>query len=61
MAKLKVTQTRSVIGTTRDMRATVRSLGLHRIRDHVVVEDKPEIRGMIDKVKHLVKIEEVSA
>ncbi len=59
MAKLKVTQTRSVIGTTQDMRATVRSLGLHRIRDEVVVDDKPEILGMINKVKHLVKVEEV--
>ena len=61
MAKLKVTQMKSVIGTTRDMRATVRSLGLHRIRDHVVIDDKPELRGMINKVKHLVKVEEVSS
>ncbi|HEX9694980.1 MAG TPA: 50S ribosomal protein L30 [Actinomycetota bacterium] len=59
MAKLKVTQTKSVIGTTQDMRATVRSLGLHRIRDEVVVDDRPEILGMINKVKHLVKVEEV--
>lgn len=58
MAKLKVTQIKSVIGTTQDMRATVRSLGLHRIRDEVVVEDRPEIRGMINKVRHLVKVEE---
>jgi large subunit ribosomal protein L30 len=61
MSKLKVTQVRSVIGTTRDMRATVRSLGLHRIRDAVTVEDRPEIRGMINKVKHLVKVEEVAS
>lgn len=59
MAKLKVTQVRSVIGTTADMRATVRSLGLHRIRDSKIVDDKPEILGMINKVKHLVKVEEV--
>lgn len=58
MAKLKVTQIKSVIGSTQDMRATVRSLGLHRIRDEVVVEDRPEIRGMINKVRHLVKVEE---
>lgn len=58
MAKLRVTQIKSVIGTTQDMRATVRSLGLHRIRDEVVVEDRPEIRGMINKVRHLVKVEE---
>ena len=61
MSKLKVTQVRSVIGTTRDMRATVRSLGLHRIRDSVVVEPRPEILGMINKVKHLVKVEEVGS
>jgi large subunit ribosomal protein L30 len=60
MSKLRVTQVRSVIGTTADMRRTVRSLGLHRIRDHVVVEDRPQTRGMIEKVKHLVKVEEVS-
>lgn len=59
MGKLKVTQVRSVIGTTADMRATIRSLGLHRIRDAVVVEDRPDMRGMIDKVKHLVTVEEV--
>jgi len=61
LSKIKVTQTKSVIGTTRDMRATVRSLGLHRIRDHVVTEDTPQVRGMIDKVKHLVKVERVSS
>lgn len=59
MPKLRITQTRSVIGTTDDMRATVRSLGLHRIRDQVEVEDRPEVRGMIKKVSHLVKVEEV--
>jgi large subunit ribosomal protein L30 len=61
VSKLKVTQVRSVIGTTRDMRATVRSLGLHRIRDSVTVDDRPEIRGMINKVKHLVTVEEVGS
>lgn len=55
-----MTQVRSVIGTTGDMRRTVRSLGLHRIRDSVVLEDRPEIRGMVNKVKHLVRVEEVS-
>lgn len=60
MSKLKVTQVRSVIGTTQDMRATVRSLGLHRIRQTVLVENRPEIRGMVNKVKHLVTVEEVA-
>jgi large subunit ribosomal protein L30 len=60
MAKLKVTQRRSVIDRPRGQKATVRALGLHRINDSVVKEDRPEIRGMIEKVRHLVEVEEVS-
>jgi large subunit ribosomal protein L30 len=60
MAKLKVTQRRSVIDRPRGQKATVRALGLHRINDSVVKEDRPEIRGMIAKVRHLVDVEEVS-
>jgi large subunit ribosomal protein L30 len=60
MAKLKVTQRRSVIDRPRGQKATVRALGLHRINDSVVKEDRPEIRGMIEKVRHLVDVEEVS-
>jgi large subunit ribosomal protein L30 len=59
MPKLKVTQTRSVIDRPKDQKATVRALGLHRIRDSVVKSDRPEIRGMIAKVQHLVTVEEV--
>ena len=59
MPKLKVTQVRSVIDRPKDQKATVRALGLHRIRDSVVQEDRPEIRGMIAKVSHLVRVEEV--
>ena len=59
MAKLKVTQLRSVIGTTRRQRDTIRALGLKRIRHTVVQDDKPEIRGMIDRVRHMVQVEEV--
>ena len=59
MSKLKVTQTRSVIGRPKDQKATVRRLGLHRINDSVLQEDRPEIRGMISKVIHLVRVEEV--
>jgi large subunit ribosomal protein L30 len=58
-ARLKVTQTRSLIGRPPDQRATVRGLGLRRISDVVVKEDRPEIRGMLRKVSHLVKVEEV--
>ena len=57
--KLKVTQRRSVIDRPRDQKDTVRRLGLHRINDTVVQEDRPDIRGMIDKVRHLVRVEEV--
>jgi large subunit ribosomal protein L30 len=57
---LRVTQVRSTIGRTQDQRATVRSLGLLRIRDTVFQVDRPEIRGMIRKVSHLVTVEEVS-
>jgi large subunit ribosomal protein L30 len=59
MAKLKVTQTRSKIGGTHSQRESLRSLGLKRIRDVVVKEDRPEIRGMIQTVRHLVTVEEV--
>ena len=47
MAKLKVTQRRSVIDRPRDQKDTVRRLGLKRINDSVVKDDRPEIRGMI--------------
>ena len=60
MTKLKVTQVRSVIHRPRDQKQTVRRLGLHRINDTVVKADRPEIRGMIAKVGHLVRVEEVS-
>jgi large subunit ribosomal protein L30 len=60
VTKLRLTQRRSVIGRPRDQRDTVRRLGLHRIRDVVVKEDRPEIRGMISKVRHLVEVEEVA-
>jgi large subunit ribosomal protein L30 len=58
-AQLKVTQTRSKIGGTRDQRNSLRSLGLHHIGDVVVKQDRPEIRGMINTVRHLVTVEEV--
>ena len=60
MSRLKVTQTRSLIGRPRPQRDTVRGLGLKRIGHTVVKEDRPEIRGMLFKVSHLVEVEEVS-
>jgi large subunit ribosomal protein L30 len=59
MAQLKVTQTRSEIGGTKSQRASLRSLGLKRIGQSVVKDDRPEFRGMINAVRHLVTVEEV--
>jgi large subunit ribosomal protein L30 len=59
MARLKVTQIRSAIGTKPNQRQTLRSLGLKRINDSVVQEDRPEIRGMVATVPHLVTLEEI--
>ena len=59
MARLKVTQVKSKIGGIQEHRDTLRSLGLKRIGDVVVKEDRPEIRGMINTVRHLVTFEEV--
>ena len=59
MTQLKVTQTRSVIGTKRNQRETLRTLGLKHIHDVVIKEDRPEIRGMVATVTHLVAVEEV--
>ncbi|HJM28400.1 MAG: 50S ribosomal protein L30 [Acidimicrobiales bacterium] len=57
---LKVTQIRSSIGTKPKQRGTLRALGLGRIGKSHVLPDKPEIRGMINTVPHLVDVEEVS-
>ena len=54
-----MTQKRSEIGTKPQHRETLRSLGLKRIGDIVVKEDRPEIRGMVRAVSHLVTVEEV--
>ena len=59
MTRLKVTQVRSLIGSKQNQRSTLRTLGLKRISDVVVKEDRPEIRGMIATVNHLVRVEEV--
>ena len=57
--RLKVTQTGSGIGGKQNQRDTLRSLGLKRLHDVVVKEDRPEIRGMVNTVSHLVTVEEV--
>jgi large subunit ribosomal protein L30 len=61
MTQIKVTQVRSVIDRPKDQKSTVRRLGLHRINDSVIKEDRPEIRGMIAKVSHLVDVEPVGS
>ncbi len=58
---LKVTQTKSSIGCKQNQRDTLRSLGLKRIGDAVVKEDRPEVRGMVQTVRHLVTVEEVNS
>ena len=60
MAKLKITQVKSLIGRRQKQRGTIRALGLKRINDSVEQADTPVIRGMINKVSHLVEVEEVS-
>ena len=59
MAKLKITQTKSGIGYKQNQKDTLRSLGLKRMHDTVIQEDRPEIRGMVKTVTHLVSVEEV--
>ena len=59
MSQLKVTQVKSVIGSLGNHKKTVRALGLKRIRDSRIHEDTPQIRGMVQNVRHLVLVEEV--
>ena len=59
MPRLKVTQIRSKVGNKPELRDKIRSLGLKLINDVVVKEDRPEIRGMVYAVRHLIKVEDV--
>ncbi len=59
MSPLKITQTKSAIGSKEGHKRTIRALGLKRIRDSRVHGDTPQIRGMVRKVQHLVEVEEV--
>ncbi|SFA86395.1 MULTISPECIES: 50S ribosomal protein L30 [Algoriphagus] len=58
MAKIKITQTKSTIDRPKDQKATITALGLGRISKSVIVENTPQIAGMVNKVNHLVKVEE---
>ncbi|MCI2417140.1 50S ribosomal protein L30 [Saccharopolyspora sp. K220] len=59
MAQLKITQVRGLVGTKQNQRDTMRTLGLRKIRQSVVRPDDPNVRGMINAVRHLVTVEEV--
>jgi len=59
VSELKITQVKSKIGGTSQQRNSLRSLGLRRIGQTVVKPDRPEFRGMIKAVRHLVTVEEV--
>jgi len=58
-AKLKITQTRSAIGQTERHRGTLRALGLGKIGRSVERDESPEVLGMLRKVRHLVRVEEL--
>ena len=59
MARLRITWKKSAIGYSIDQKRTVRALGLHRLHETVEHDDNRTIRGMADKVRHLVTVEEV--
>jgi large subunit ribosomal protein L30 len=58
--KLRVKWVKSAIGYSQDQKDTIRSLGLRKLQHTVEVEDTPTMRGMINKVRHLVQVEEVA-
>lgn len=58
MAKLRITWVKSDIGYKRDQRRTLKALGFHRLNESVIHDDNRSIRGMINKLRHLVKVEE---
>jgi large subunit ribosomal protein L30 len=60
MAELQVTQIRSSIGSKPKQRGTLRALGLGRIGKSNTLPDRPEIRGMIARVPHLIEVEEIN-
>jgi large subunit ribosomal protein L30 len=60
MTQLRITQKKGLVGLKQNQRDTLRSLGLKRINDVVVKEDRPEFRGMVHTVRHLVTVETVS-
>ncbi|GAK13816.1 50S ribosomal protein L30 [Geomicrobium sp. JCM 19039] len=57
--KLEITLKRSLIGRPEDQRVTVKTLGLRKVNHSVVQEDNPSIRGMVNKVSHLLNVKEI--
>jgi large subunit ribosomal protein L30 len=59
--KLKIKYIKSAIGYEQSQKDTVRSLGLKKLQSEVIVVDNPQVRGMVFKIRHLLKVEEVEA
>lgn len=59
MSKIRITQIRSLIGSTKTQRATMATLGLRHIRQSVEVEERPDLVGALRKIQHLVLIEKL--
>ncbi|MCJ7576881.1 MAG: 50S ribosomal protein L30 [candidate division Zixibacteria bacterium] len=57
--KLKITQIRSTIGRIKKQKETIKALGIGKLNQSVIHKDTPQIRGMVEKVKHLVEVEEI--
>jgi large subunit ribosomal protein L30 len=58
VAKLRITWIKSGIGYTQDQKRTLKALGFHRLNQSVTHDDRPSVRGMLNKVKHLIRVEE---
>ena len=59
MAKIKITQVKSVIGSTKRQKAIMIALGLKKMHQTVVHDDSPQVMGMVNKMRHLISVEEV--
>ena len=60
MAKLKITQVKSSIGSTKRQKATLEALGLKKLNNPIIHEATPQIIGMVNKMRHLITVEEVN-
>ena len=60
MAKIKITQVKSSIGSTKRQKATLEALGLKKLNNPVIHEATPQIIGMVNKMRHLITVEEVN-